>query len=523
MKYQLKTFFTLLSLFFMIEGTLAQSLDVLYSQDRFNREQYIMTQKTPEEAFTYFNQGAMFFKKKGDITNYLICIHYLSDIEHRKGHFNKAFDLIWEALPLADSIENKKPLYKFNQMLGILYSAFDKDSIALEHTKAGLKIAKAHALKMNAETNTVISSYLDVAVQYLDMQSYNKAITYLDSCYIFHENSGRLHFVDGVYGIAHLKMGNYKASKSYFKGVLPYLQKHNNGFQTMISFHIGELKQALKETDSAQYYYKKSLNAIDSLTYNIKLKPKVLEALSNLNSVENNHVDAFKYMLRSKSISDSLFHAQSTLNKHLFEIKNNYKEALEKKEQELLSQNKILNANKRASFWLKLLIGVLILFIILAMIMLKQRNKMKQMAFTREKNKAILDLKNKELTANALQIIEKESAVKELLDTIEQKDPKQYKILKRKHKLTNKKIWDDFHLRFTHVNSSFYDKLLELHPDLTPTDLKHCALIKLNFDSKEMSHLLGISLNSVHMARSRIRKKIGLQRNDNLTNYLTVI
>lgn len=504
-------------------NSISQVLDSIYTEERFNKEQYIMAQKNTEKAFGYFSEGATYFKQKGNILNYLICINYLADIAHRKGHFNEAFDLIWEALPTADSIENKKPLYKFHQMLGILYTAFGKDSIALKHTKAGLKLAKTHALKMNESTNTVISSYLDVAVQYLEMKNYNKALVYLDSCYIAQGNLKKLYFVDGVYGITYLKKKNYKLSKKYFNNILPFLEKQNNGFQTSISFHIGELKQALNQTDSAKFYYKKSLRAIDSLTYNIKLKPIVLEALSVLNYETKNYIEAYKNIQQSKIISDSLFNAQSILNKQLFEIKNNYKKALEKKEVQLQSQIKILKANKRASLWLKLSIGVLILFIALFFIAVKQRSKMKQMANLREKNKAILNLKNKELTSNALQIIEKESAVKELLEAIEQNNPELYKTLKRKYKLTNKKIWDDFHLRFTQVNSSFYDKLLEKHPDLTPTDLKHCALIKLNFDSKEMSHLLGISINSVHMARSRIRKKIGLQRNDNLTNYLTLI
>lgn len=501
----------------------SQSFDSLYSENRFKHEQYIMTQKIPKKAYNYFNTGAKYFNKKRDTANYLICINYLSDIEHRKGHFNKAFDLIWEALPLAESIENKKPLYKFHQMLGILYSAFGKDSIALAQTKKGLKIALEHVENMGQNQNAVISSYLDVAVQYVSMEEYDKSIIYLDSCYLVNNGEKRLYFVDGAYGIAYLKMKDFKKSKAYFSGVLPYLEERNNGFQTSISYHYGELKKALNQNDSAIYYYKKSLEAIDSLKYNIKLKPAVLEALSDSYSKANKNIDAYKTLKEAKNVSDNLFHAQSQLNKQLFEIKNDYKEALELKEKEIHAKNEILYANQQASFRLKLLIVALILFMVIILITIKQRNKMKQMAITREKNKAIIEQKNKELTANTLQIIEKETVVKELLKTIEEKEPEQFKVLNRRHKLANKKIWADFHFRFTEINGTFYDELLKLHPDLTPTDLKQCALIKLNFDSKEMSHLLGISTNSVHMARSRIRKKLGLTRNDNLGNYLASI
>ena len=140
-----------------------------------------------------------------------------------------------------------------------------------------------------------------------------------------------------------------------------------------------------------------------------------------------------------------------------------------------------------------------------------------------EKNKTILSVKNKELTANALQIIEKEQLVKELLDEVKIKLPNSHKTFQNKYKQSSKKIWQDFHLRFTQINKGFYDQLLKQYPSLTPTDLKHCALIKLNFDSKEMSHFLGISVNSVHMARSRIRKKMNLKREENLNIFLNKI
>ena len=55
---------------------------------------------------------------------------------------------------------------------------------------------------------------------------------------------------------------------------------------------------------------------------------------------------------------------------------------------------------------------------------------------------------------------------------------------------------------------------------LKQTDLKICALVKLNFPSKDMAKLLGISVESVHTSRHRLRKKLGLERNDNLEEFI---
>ena len=40
----------------------------------------------------------------------------------------------------------------------------------------------------------------------------------------------------------------------------------------------------------------------------------------------------------------------------------------------------------------------------------------------------------------------------------------------------NKDMWEQFHLRFTEVNTDFYNRLLSKHTNLTATEQKHCAL-----------------------------------------------
>ena len=83
--------------------------------------------------------------------------------------------------------------------------------------------------------------------------------------------------------------------------------------------------------------------------------------------------------------------------------------------------------------------------------------------------------------------------------------------------------WMEFEARFIQVNKRFYKELNERYPDLSQSDQKVCALIKLNFTGKDMSKLLGISLESVHSVRYRIRKKLWLSRRDNLEKLISEI
>ncbi|WP_345191357.1 hypothetical protein [Algibacter agarivorans] len=495
--------------------------------EKFNKDRYHMSQAPAEEAYSYFAKGSEYFLSKGDTINHLNCVVHMSDVEYRKGRFNNAFDLLWDVMPMANKISNKKPLLEIHQMLGILYGVYDIEKEALYHLKEGLKIAKKYVKLDEKYRERLTACYFDVAIQNVAMQDYDSALQYLDTCYKSDKSGSRLYFVDAVYGQVYVELKEYDKAKKYLEGVLAYLEKQGNGFQVSVSYYMGELKSAINETDSAFVFYNKSLNAIDSLQTQTKLKPLVLEKIAMLYGKENKHRFAFDYMQKSKKWSDSLFNTQSQQNKSLFEIKNRYKDDLKKKEEQIETQTKLLKLNNKAKFRLRLLIIVIILLTSIAFITYRLKVKMKKLAFKKklndDKNKTILNIKNKELTANALQIIEKEQFVKELLEELKDKLPDSHKTLHNKYKQSNKKIWEDFHLRFTQINKSFYDQLLKQYPELTPTDLKHCALVKLNFDSKEMSHLLGISVNSVHMARSRIRKKMNLKREDNLSNFLNKI
>ncbi|SDW27726.1 hypothetical protein SAMN05444411_101409 [Lutibacter oricola] len=484
-----------------------------------------MIQLNTNDAYEYFKKGAKYFIEKGDTINYLRCTTNLSDIEMRRGNFTIAFDLLFDVLPITNQISNKKSSIEIHSLLGILYGIYEKDSIALQHTKMAHNLS-VHNIKTKLKSNdSIISSYLDVAVRYIEMKSYKKALQYLDSCYIINNSQKRLHFVDAHYGFIYTKQGNYPKAKEYFTNLAPFFENRKLGFQSSIYYFLAELKSKLKQSDSAIYYYKKSIKSIDSFQSNLKLKPIILEKLADAYLIKNNHKLAFSSLKEAKVISDSLYNTQSKQNKVLFEIKNKYKEDLIEKEIQIVAQNNLIASNNKAKFRLKLIIGILILLVIIGFIAFRLIYRMKRLKHQRnlekQKNESILEIKNKELTTNALQLIEKEHAVIELLDTLKINDPEKFKVLNSKYKHSNKKIWNDFHLRFTQTNSTFYKLLNELYPELTSTDLKHCALIKLNFDSKEMSHLLGISLNSVHVARSRIRKKIGLKRNESLSNHLS--
>jgi DNA-binding CsgD family transcriptional regulator len=78
-------------------------------------------------------------------------------------------------------------------------------------------------------------------------------------------------------------------------------------------------------------------------------------------------------------------------------------------------------------------------------------------------------------------------------------------------------------VRFQNVHIDFYKNLGEKFPDLSPNELKMCAFLKLNMSTKEIAALTYQSQDSIRQARSRLRQKLGVAKEENLVLYLSQI
>ena len=83
--------------------------------------------------------------------------------------------------------------------------------------------------------------------------------------------------------------------------------------------------------------------------------------------------------------------------------------------------------------------------------------------------------------------------------------------------------WKKFNQNFDIVYADFTKRLSELHPDLTLAERRLCCYLKMGLSSKEIAPIFSISPKSVEMNRYRLRKKMGLEREANLVEYLQSI
>lgn len=74
-----------------------------------------------------------------------------------------------------------------------------------------------------------------------------------------------------------------------------------------------------------------------------------------------------------------------------------------------------------------------------------------------------------------------------------------------------------------HVYADFSNRLAQRFPNLTLQDRRLMVLLRIGFSSKEISPILNISVKSVEISRYRLRKKLNLSQDENLTEFIKSI
>ncbi|MFC0606004.1 helix-turn-helix and ligand-binding sensor domain-containing protein [Winogradskyella pulchriflava] len=137
-----------------------------------------------------------------------------------------------------------------------------------------------------------------------------------------------------------------------------------------------------------------------------------------------------------------------------------------------------------------------------------------------EKLNQDIEGKNRELAISTMSIIKKNELLRKIKKELKNKEDTSSAIELIDNNLNNNKDWKFFKQAFNNADKDFMDKIKAAHPDLTPNDLKFCAYLRLNLSSKEMAPLLNISTKSVETKRYRLRKRLNLNHDESLVNYI---
>lgn len=142
-----------------------------------------------------------------------------------------------------------------------------------------------------------------------------------------------------------------------------------------------------------------------------------------------------------------------------------------------------------------------------------------------------IEAKDQELTESSLYLVKSNEfnmdmtkRLEELNELIEKDSNKAKLELRNIIKTINIRIkedgWYRFDLSFDKVHKDFNRNVLAEVPELTSTELKLCAFIRLGMNNKDIASVLNQNPDSVKVSRSRLRKKLAIEQSQNLESYL---
>lgn len=143
---------------------------------------------------------------------------------------------------------------------------------------------------------------------------------------------------------------------------------------------------------------------------------------------------------------------------------------------------------------------------------------------------AELQNKNNELALQTTALVKRNQAMEALLEELnKQKEAlgdrypnKLYARMKTlmEETLNNQADWIQFESYFNSTHQNFIDRLRQQYLDITTGDLRICCLLRMNLSTKEIASLMNISVRAVELRRYRLRKRLELEGDTNLVDFL---
>lgn len=135
-----------------------------------------------------------------------------------------------------------------------------------------------------------------------------------------------------------------------------------------------------------------------------------------------------------------------------------------------------------------------------------------------------LEHKQKEITKSAMRIVRYNEILEDLNKEIEKLDYKDKKnligIINRIRKALDRETdWESFETKFDSIHSDFFKTIQEKYPNLTQSELKHLAYIRINLSSSEISRLMDVKIESLRTLRYRLKKKLNLTEDIDLRDF----
>lgn len=479
----------------------------------------------------------------------------LGNVNAYMGSYDQALECYQEALSIAIELGDETVTAKLNNNIGLLYYRLG------DYAKAKGYYEKTLAISHRLNDPVVeASTYTNLGFLLSRQGNHSKALSYQQTAFRLYEEAGdhlrqtnayiniglEYEFLDSLpQAIAHFNKARQEALASGHQVVgIDALNKLG-----AVYIKTGQYDQA-REVLQEAYTMANALND-PALRNEINLK------LSDYYKAVGLYGLALQYFEQWSVLKDSIINQDNL--KRISELEVRHKTARQKQEIQILEQQ---NARQRLVILFTLITALLLgasgvllwsryqirgrLLQNERLLQLQEKRRLAleaenekqrfeklkiEQQLREEENKRLqneLQLKNSELSTVAMLLYQKNERLAGLQKAIDDiKRPQAdlgdtLKQLKQQIRLGIRldEDWAYFKQHFEQVHPEFFSRLGQQFPNLTPYDHRHCAYIKMNLSTKEISRLFNINPSSVQRSRVRLKKKLGLSKTVDLLAFI---
>lgn len=495
-----------------------------------------------EKGMVCLREALSLYEQVGYYAGAGAALHDIAIIYAQRGENKEALEMFHRALELREQYSSIGEILQSINALGIMYGEIGKYPTAVDYFLRGLGMASGNQEECGAEISSMCNNLGNL---YFWMRDFDKALSYYTRALEFRVERGDMlgeaQSLGNVAGV-HLERGEWEAALTCLRRARSIFQQQGNGHmhaQTLnniglVYMHQGQLSTALAylyrslqvfETLKKTYLYASLLTDIGNVYRQLgnddEAEHFLQEALQNATTTEarklqyETHYRLSQVFEKKQDVTRAFEHYKqyaaireevesSETQKNIAELHLRFDVEQAEKEREIARKEKEIAEQEREIFRLK-----------------------------SEQLELEMELKSKELTMVAMYLSQKNELLvrmKKKLRQMERGEPEQtdnrnFRELLGQidESLGAEENWAMFEQQFQQVHQDFLYRLAERHPSLSPTELKVCSLIKINLSTKEMARLLCQSTRSIESYRYRVRKKLNLAPEENLTRYLMAL
>ena len=433
--------------------------------------------------------------------------------------------------------DNDLALIEIYGILGHIFTEEKNYERALEFYNKSLKICIKNKLDLYAA-----AAFGSIGAIEANKKQYNQAISkYLHAKKIFELKdyyNDELSIISLNIAESYRLLKDYSNAEKHAYECYSNCIKNNNLFQkSQTEISLGKINFEKKDYDQAISYFNKAIATSlkienDNVISEAYLQLSVIYEKKNLEKI------AFQYFKKHTSLDEKILLKEKQTETEELQIRfevSQYKQNLKIKTQEI-ELLKFKSTQLKYQYALLILFSIVLLFFAIRqnkIIRISKRNEKFQEEINLLKEEALnseVNFKNKQVTDFALQIQEQNNLLlnfKQKLNIIknlthETKISEEIKslqlLINDSIDLNNEKV--QLNTEIKNSQESFLFNLREKFPDLNEKEIQIVTYLRLNLNTKQIASQLNISEQSVNNYRTFIRKKIGLDKDKNLTSFL---